>query len=84
MENTINGRETLRKIRKIEQLAGADWRDKFPDRSVSSVFYEVTGDDREIIFARVAPEVKTYLYDLSDDWECTLAETIEDIILGHH
>ena len=74
-------RERIRQVRKIELFHGPDWREKFPGQSIWSVYKHVTGDDREIVFARISPYAKHLLHDLASDWNCTIADAIENLIV---
>ena len=73
-------RETQRQISIITNAFGPRWRDRFPGRSISSLHQAAINDEREVIFARVAPDTKAKLIELANAWETTLAYVVEALI----
>lgn len=71
---------TERKIRLIREAHGPDWATKFPERSVDSIFIELTGDLRKNLFCKIRPELKDKLDEMVAFRELNMAELIEQII----
>ena len=71
---------TQRKIRLIEAQYGPEWDKKFPNRSIDSIFIELTGDQRKNLFCKIKPELKDKLDEMVDFNQLNMAEMIERII----
>jgi hypothetical protein len=71
---------TLRKLRIIEEKHGPNWAEKFPGRSIDSVFIELTGDRRKNLFCKIRPDLKQKLDEMVEFKQVNMAEMIEQII----
>ncbi len=75
---------TERKLRIIEAKYGPDWRSQFPDRSIDSIFIELTGDRRKNLFCKISPDLKDKLDEMVGFRQLSMAELIEQIIDEAH
>lgn len=71
---------TNRKIRLIEAKYGPNWSEKFPGRSIDSIFVELTGDSRKNLFCKIRPDLKQKLDEMVEFSQANMAEMIEQII----
>jgi hypothetical protein len=75
---------TQRKIRLITDRYGENWAERFPDRSIDSIFIELTGDRRKNLFCKIRPELKDKLDEMVTFRQLSMAELVEQIITEAH
>ena len=75
---------TARKIRILNEQVGADWKDKYPNRSIDAVYNEVVGDIRKNLFCKIAPEVKEQVDELVENYDMKMAQLMERLIRAEH
>ena len=75
------GRETKRKINRIKELFGENWREDNPGASIEKLYRLTIKDTREPLFARISSVAKSKLEDMAREKGITLAETIEELVL---
>lgn len=75
---------TARKVRLIKEAYGDNWADRFPGRSIDSVFIELTGDRRKNLFCKIKPDLKDKLDEMVTFRQLSMAELIEQIITDAH
>ena len=75
---------TARKLKMIKAQYGENWTEKFPGRSIDSVFIELTGDRRKNLFCKIKPDLKDKLDEMVTFRQLSMAELIEQIIIDAH
>lgn len=75
---------TTRKVRIIESHAGSSWRETYQDRSIDSVYNEIVGDRRKTLFAKISPEIKDMLDQMTAHYDTSMAELIETLIQNEY
>lgn len=75
---------TRRKIQKIEEILGSDWKQKSPDTSIDTLYTQLMGDDRENLFCKVGPGTKQMLKELSSESDQSMANVIQNLITKAH
>lgn len=71
---------TERKIRVIRENHGDNWREKFPGRSIDSIYVELTGDDRKNLFCKVSPDTKEMLDEMLKAYGARMSLFVESLI----
>lgn len=75
---------TARKIRILTEKVGADWKEKYPNRSIDAVYNEVVGDLRKNLFCKITPEAKKQVEELVENYDMKMAQLIEHLINSEH
>ncbi len=68
----------------ISEVFGQNWREQYKGYSISTLYRLATGDDREVVYARIAPEIKAMLWQLAESWQSNISDTVEILIEEEH
>lgn len=71
---------TKRKLRIIQEKVGPEWRAKYGDRSIDSIYNELIGDNRKNLFCKIDPTRKAQLDEMVEFYDQSMSEFIEQTI----
>lgn len=71
---------TERKIRIIEEKAGKDWADTYPNQSIDAIYNKLVGDTRKNLFCKIESSSKDHLDTLTEFYDTGMADFIQQLI----
>ncbi len=75
---------TARKIRIIEKKYGPEWRLRYPNRKIDSIYNEVIGDTRKNLFCKIDSQIKDNLDEMVEFHKTSMSEFVEQLITAEY